>query len=164
MFTLSTCPNLHEKSVPRLTIGGRGKVYSIDMDGAPYLEIEVAPNSWNPFQAECFFQQYFCIGSGEAAYFINLQTREIKTLQCDLYFGYFYIHKERLYVASNSRLFCFNCDCELLWQTEEIAVDGLVVDEFSEDSLSVSCEVDPPDHWIPYKISLHDGKILSYIL
>lgn len=159
MFTISSQSNQYRKTIPRLTIKSGGRIYSIDKDGSPYLEIEISSESWNPFNAECFFQEHFCIGNGNEVYFINLQTKEVKIVLCDLYFGYFYIYKDRLYVASNSQLLCFNSACELLWQTERIAVDGLCVDKFSEDSIFVSCEIDPPNHWINYQLSIHDGKM-----
>ena len=161
MFTIASQSDHYSVFIPRLTIKSGGKIYSIDRDGIPYLEIEISPESWNPFNAECFFQQFFCIGNGDEVCFINLQTKEVKTVLCDLYLGYFYVCKDKLFVASASRLLCFNSDCELLWQTEKLAVDGLLVDQFSEDSISVSCEIDPPDHWIKYRLSIDDGSLLG---
>lgn len=160
MFTFSPYPDLHQPKAPRLVIGGYGKTFYINKDSSPFLEIETGPNSWNPFNAECFFQHYFCIGNGDKAYFVDLYTKEIKTFSCDMYFGYFYIYQNRMFAASNARLSCFGSNCELLWQTKEIALDGVIVNEFSEDTLSVSCEIDPPSHWVQYRISIQDGNIL----
>lgn len=97
MFTISFQSKQYRKTIPRLTIksGNRiysKKIYSIDKDGRPYLDIEISSEPWNPFNAECFFQEYFCIGSGNEVYFINLQTKKVKIVLCDLYFGYFYIN------------------------------------------------------------------------
>lgn len=86
---------------------------------------------------------------------------EFKIVPCDMYFGYFYEHGDRLYIASDSRLRCFDSDCTLIWQTKEIAVDGVVVKEFSEDTVSVSCETDPPGGWVRHLISLRDGEIIA---
>ncbi len=80
-----------------------------------------------------------------------------------MYFGSFHIHKDRLYIASSSRLFCFDSDCELVWKSEEIAVDGVIVNDFSETALSVSCETDPPGGWISCQLSLYNGKLLSSV-
>lgn len=160
MFYTSSVPNLYQQVI-RLTVNGHGKIYYINKDKTPYLEIEVDPNSWNPFNTECFFNDYFCVGNGENAYFVNLYTQEIKTLSCDMYFGYFYTNKGRLYVASNSQLFCLDSNCDLLWRSEKMAVDGVIVDQFLPDKIKVSCEVDPPGHWISYQLSIHDGKLLS---
>ena len=163
MFTFSFHPDFHKQSTRRLTAGGFGKVYYIASDGIPFLEIETNPNSWNPFNAAWFFQQCFCIGSGNEVYFIHLQTGKIKTVSCDMYFGSFHIHKDRLYIASSSRLFCFDSDCELVWKSEEIAVDGVIVNDFSETALSVSCETDPPGGWISCQLSLYNGELLSSV-
>ena len=84
MFTFSPYPDLHQPKAPRLVIGGYGKTFYINKDSSPFLEIETGPNSWNPFNAECFFQHYFCIGNGDKAYFVDLYTKEIKTFSCDI--------------------------------------------------------------------------------
>lgn len=159
MFTFSPRPFLYGQDVPRLAIGGHGKVYSVAKDGVSYLELETAPDAWNPFNEACLFQQFFCVGSGDRAYFVDLQTQEIKTVLCEMYFGGFYVRGNRLYVASNSRLSCFDDHCQLLWQTGEIAVDGVRVDGFSEDALWVSCEMDPPGGWVLYQVSACDGTV-----
>lgn len=160
MFYLSSTPDLY-KQAPRITIEGHGQIYYIYKDGNPYLEIEIGSGDSNPFNTECFFYNHFCIGSGENVYFVNLHTQETKTLSCDMYFGDFYTNKDRLYVASSSRLSCFDPDCEPVWKSEAIAVDGVVVDEFLSDRILVSCEVDPPGHWIQCRLSIHNGTLLS---
>lgn len=160
MFYVSSAPNLYGQTT-RIIIEGHGKIYYINKDETPYLEIEIAPNLWNPFNSECFFNDHFCIGNGQTAYFVNLYTQKIKSLSCDMYFGYFYINRDKLYVASNSRLSCFNPNCELLWTSEKIAADGLIVDEFLSDRIVVSCEIDPSDHWEQHQLLIHSGELVS---
>lgn len=161
MFTFSLYPSSCYHHVPELIMGRQEKTYFIDMDGLPYLIIKISNNTWNPFNTECLFKQFFCIGNGDEVYLINLHTKETKTILCDMYFGYFYIYNNKLYITSNDRLFCFNHNCDMLWQTEKIAIDGVIVNGFSEKSLLVSCETDPPGGWIQYQISIFNGKILS---
>ena len=42
MFTISSQSNQYRKTIPRLTIKSGEKIYSIDKDGSPYLEIEIS--------------------------------------------------------------------------------------------------------------------------
>lgn len=159
MFSIASSPDLYQK-LPTLTIEGCGKIYYINKYDSPYLAIEIAPQTWNPFNTECFFHHYFCIGNGKEVYFVNLYTQEMNVLSCDMYFGYFYKNKNKLYVASNSQLFCFSSNCQLLWESEKIAIDGVIVNEFLSDCIIVSCEIDPPNHWIEYQLSIYTGAVL----
>ena len=54
--------------------------------------------------------------------------------------------------------FVLIANCELLWQSERIAVDGVIVENISENCIIVSCEIDPPDHWVQCQLSAYNGK------
>lgn len=162
MYTLSKTFDRYKWNTSYLNLG-QGTIYYINKNKIPYLVVEINTNNWNSFNTECFFEQYFCIGCGDTVYFIHLETLKVKTLSCDLYFGYFYIYQKRLYVASDSKLFCFDADCELLWQSERIAVDGVIVESISENCIMVSCEIDPPNHWIQCQLSAYNGKKIGSI-
>ncbi len=160
MYTLSKPFDRYKWNTSYLNLG-QGMIYYISKNKIPYLKVEIDTNSWNTFNTEWFFEQYFCIGCGDMVYFIDLETLNVKTCSCDLYFGYFYIYQKRLYIASDSKLFCFDENCELLWQSERIAVDGVIVESISEDYIIVSCEVDPPNHWVQCQLSTYNGKKIS---
>ncbi len=84
-------------------------------------------------------------------------------MQRGFFSSVFVLAAETKYISSSSRLFCFDSDCELVWKSEEIAVDGVIVNDFSETALSVSCETDPPGGWISCQLSLYNGELLSSV-
>jgi hypothetical protein len=50
---------------------------------------------------------------------------------------------------------------EALWESEALAVDGVLCDCIADDTMMISCEMDPPGGWIERKISLIDGRIIE---
>ena len=157
MFTYAEIPYRCEYDIPYMAVG-YGKIYHINKDNVPYMEIETDSSQWNPFNTACFFRDYFCIGNGAAVYFVNLYTLEIKKITLDMYFGYFYYNSRYFFVTSSSQLLCFNDRCELCWQADDLAVDGVVIDEFQGDFIYISCELDPPGGWVRRKIRMDNGK------
>lgn len=140
-----------------------GDIYTIyDENEIPCLEVVVHFNNWNPLQAIYIFQEFLCIGLGEKVYFIFIKTGELREHRVSLYFGYFYEYKNRLYVASGERLYCFDSGCNLVWVSKPIAVDGILFHAFEGNKAFVSCEMDPPGKWIERCICLKDGRECSF--
>lgn len=134
-------------------------IYTVYKNKAPYLEVNVPFCNWNQaFNTAYIFMDSLCIGLGEKVYFISIETGKIKEINVSMYFGYFYEHKEYLYVASGQNLYCFDCTCNLIWTSDTIAIDGVLVTNFEHDTMLVSCEMDPPDGWISRHLSLKNGK------
>lgn len=161
-FTLSKIPFSDQSHIHRLHIG-YGKIYYINKNNIPYLEIEISDDSKNPFDMVFLFGNYFCIGQGNKAYFIDLLTYGVKELDFDWYFAYFYEYNGALYIASDSRLFRLDSKCNFIWKSDKIAIDGVIVDRFSEDVIYVSCEMDPPGGWITRNLSVSSGQEIEDI-
>ncbi|WP_270814620.1 hypothetical protein [Hungatella effluvii] len=135
--------------------------YTVYKEGIPFLEVMVPRCDWNPFNTAYIFMSYLCIGLGENVYFISVETGEVKRACVPLYFGYFCKYKERLYVASGEKLYCFNYACELVWISGSIAVDGITIINITDNGIEVSCEMDPPGGWVNRILSLEDGQQIS---
>lgn len=99
-----------------------------------------------------------CIGSGETVYFLSIETGELRKTGVSMYFGCFCEDGDRLYVASESRLYCFRCTCELIWTSENIAVDGIITNGIKDNYIELSCEREPPGGCIDCVLSKDDGK------
>lgn len=48
-------------------------------------------------------------------------------------FSYFYEYNGELYIDSDSRLFRLDSKYNLIWMSDKIAIDGVIVDRFLED-------------------------------
>ena len=152
--------NCTESAEHAITIE-KGKIHIISKNGKLYLEIEVPENSWNSFNRAIFFGDYFCIGCGDVVYFVNLDDLTVKEVAQDMYFGYFYEYHNRLFIASGTSLSCYDENCNMIWKTDMIAVDGVIVNEIDEEKIEVSCEMDPPGGWCEKVISYESGKEIS---
>lgn len=149
------------RKIRRVSIGSSidtSNTYTIYKDGVPFMEVTVLLCRCNPFDTAYIFQNHLCIGLGENVYFISIETGEIRKIDVSMYFGYFYEYGERLYVASGARLYCFGCTCELIWVSENIAVDGIIINGIVDNCIELSCERDPPGGWVDCVLSAEDGK------
>lgn len=136
-----------------------GSHYIIYKDKIPYLEVIVPYCCWNQaFNTVYFFMEYFCVGLGDMVYFISIETGEISEICVSMYFGYFYEHEKRLYVASGTSLYCFDCSCNLIWLSDNIAIDGVIINAFEKAAILVSCEMEPSGGWSNRHLSLENGK------
>ncbi len=111
-----------------------------------------------PFDAEIDFGSWHCAGEGDRVTFTRRDTGETRELEMELYFGYFVPRGDSLYIASASRLYRLDRDCRLLWRSDLIAVDGVIVRDFSDTEVEVSCEMDPPGGWVTRRLSAATGK------
>ena len=136
-----------------------GKSYMINKRGEHYLKIEVPEEKWNPFNKVILFGHYFCIGCGEYVYFVDLDRCMVKEEKQQLYFGRFYQYKDYLFITSATSVSCYDKECQLVWKSERIAIDGVLIQEIDEEKIVVLCEMDPPDKWVKrvlyYKEGLH---------
>lgn len=149
--------------IRRISIGSgidtnNTNTYTIYKDGVPVMEATGPRCGWNPFDTAYIFQNHLCIGSGETVYFLSIETGELRKIGVSMYFGCFCEDGDRLYVASESRLYCFSCTCELIWTSESIAVDGIIINGIKDHYIELSCEREPPGGWTDCVLSKDDGK------
>lgn len=139
---------------------GIGKSYYIYKDLEPYLTVTV---DGLPFTEAILFHDCLAIGNyNKGVYFINLHDFEIKNIEVQDYFGYFVDDRDILYVLGCCYIMAFNSHLELLWKTDNLAIDGVVFKYIEGNTMTVSCEMDPPGGWIDRKISLLDGSVIEW--
>jgi hypothetical protein len=63
-------------------------------------------------------------------------------------------------VASGERVLRFNRDGSKMWESDQIAVDGVIISSVDEVSISGQAEWDPPGGWRPFALSLATGGVL----
>ena len=137
---------------------GEGKKYYITKNSLPYVTVEVDSTD-NPFDTACIFGKFLCIGLYEKTAFINLETLEFRFDKVEMYFGYFVIYNDMLFVLSGVGITAYDRDLNILWENSELAVDGVCIYGISDDGkyLEISCELDPPDGWVDKKIDIMTG-------
>lgn len=143
----------------RFYIFGSDRFYYIYRDDKPYVIIEV--RLFDYFSETVFFHDYFVIGNfHEGIYVINMLDLKVIHKEISGYFGSFKIIDDVLYVLGCNNITAFDSYMNEKWISEDIAVDGVLLEEIEGDSMVVSCEMDPPGGWVTKKISLSDGKLI----
>jgi len=124
----------------------------------PWLRICLHPGD-DPccFQECLYWKEALWIGFGRSVYRVSSELK-IGRIPVDFYFGSFYSLENSLLVCSGTRLYRASPTGELLWTSAELGVDGVIVSELRDDAILGEGEWDPPGGWLPFQISLLDGR------
>ena len=150
------------ENVKRIVLGS-GNLYYVYRDDIPYLSVEVNLLDGSEHFTDSFIiGDYLLIGNYyEGIFTINLIDFGLKQIKVDGYFGYFVAGRECVYILGCENIISINKEGNIIWTSGYLAVDGIVFNRIEEDSMSVSCEMDPPGGWIDKKIDLLTGKVVD---
>ena len=139
---------------------GHGKRLYVYKDDEAFLVVEL--NILQCFFDAILFKEYLVIGNYyEGIWFINQNDLKVENIKVNGYFGHFEVCEDRLYVLGCEDVMAFDRHMSLLWQSEPLAVDGVVCDQIDDDRMILSCEMDPPGGWVERIISLMDGSVID---
>jgi hypothetical protein len=100
------------------------------------------------------------IGYGDQFLIFDYITKELKAKRVlDGYFSEFKIDRNKIFVASDSELICFNVEGEQEWITENLGIDGVRIDSINETQIKGSGEWDPPGGWKEFLVDRATGTI-----
>ena len=138
------------------------KCYLVTKNYNPYLLVKLYEYSKPYYPVYALWRNYFLIAELDAFHKIDILTFKSEKYDYERgYFGKFYQLADFLLVTTESRLYCFDKDFAMVWQTDEIACDGVLVHRYNDGYLDVDGENDPPGGWINYKIEFATGKVIE---
>jgi hypothetical protein len=142
---------------------GRGtpdRFVAVESDEGPVLRVDLYRSSDECFAFEevCTWSDFVVVGWGHHVYLIAPQTRAVSALDLGSYFGHLYPTAAYLLVASAERLFRVEPDGSLLWRSDALGIDGIVVDHVADGIIRGKGEWDPPGGWQPFQVSLSSGQ------
>jgi len=112
----------------------------------------------SPFNDIKFFGNKLAVGYQEYFYLIHTDENTLLLkLKLDFYFGYIYFNANYIYVADAFGIFCISQDGEVLWHTDGLAIDGVVINNFTDDKIFGEGEYDPPNGWKPFILDIKTG-------
>ena len=150
--------NYEFENVKRIGIG-TGKIFYVYKDDTPFLSVEVNILIGDFFIDSIIFGDYLYIGNYyEGVYVINLKDFTFNRVSVDGYFGYFVKNKDCIYILGCENIIAFDRDANIVWKSDQIAVDGIVCDGIEGQIMYISCEMDPPGGWKDMKIDILTGK------
>ncbi|MGC4405142.1 hypothetical protein [Methyloversatilis sp. MC4-4] len=135
----------------------------VEQAGEPLLKIEVyrAQDEGTAFEAAVLWKEFAAVGFGERLYLVSLSSHQVVEFPLDSYFGCLYANGDQLLVASAQRVMAIDVTGEILWQSEELGVDGVVFHEVNQNEIRGAGEWDPPGGWKEFRLSASTGHVLQ---
>jgi hypothetical protein len=133
---------------------------TVDRDGEPFLRIDVyLGDEFSCFEQAVVWRDLVVIGLGGSVHVVPLSGGPPRTIPLGGYFGHLYPHDEFLLVASADRLRCFDRTGRVVWTSEDLGIDGVVVTRIDGDTIHGEGEWDPPGGWRPFAIDVRTGLL-----
>jgi hypothetical protein len=145
--------------VPR-GLGTPDRYVTVSDGEVPILRVDVYayPPDCCPFEDALLWRDNLIIGFGSHVHAVAIANRASSTVALDSYYGYLYPTPDYLLIASGDRLFRMEPDRSILWTTELLAIDGVVVDDPGPPLIRGEAEHDPPGGWERFAVSAADGR------
>ena len=89
--------------------------------------------------------------------FDTIKNENLLSLKLSFYFGHFYQNNNLVYVADASSIHCIHKNGKIKWQTDNLGIDGVVINEIDDQFLFCSGEWDPPGGWIDFILEKQSG-------
>ena len=165
----------HDSNLPVIDICKVNKL------GAPEYSVLVKKNDIPTVKLQVYlfdetdcFKSIICndetvvIGCGEKVHFYSIGSNLVKTIKLNDYFGYLYSDKgieennfkHHLYIASGLKLYKYKADGAKVWESDYLAVDGVILGNIDSGVIVCRGEQDPPGGWVEYKLDESTGKII----
>jgi hypothetical protein len=136
---------------------------TVTEDDKPVLRVDVyayGPDSF-AFQDAIIWRDNLIVGFGSHVHAIAVADRSTVTIALESYFGHAYPTRDYLLLASGDRLFRMEPDRSILWKSEPLGIDGVVVEEPGPAVIRGSGEWDPPGDWRRFAVLAADGTPAS---
>ncbi|PZR21109.1 MAG: hypothetical protein DI539_08935 [Flavobacterium psychrophilum] len=115
-----------------------------------------------PFKEILLVDGILAVGFEEFFYLFNTITNELLLkLKMEFYFGNLHYHENLFYVADACHLFCIMKSGDIIWKSDDLAIDGVIIDKFTKDKIYGKGEHDPPGGWIDFILDKMTGKVLK---
>lgn len=135
-------------------------------ESRPLLRVDAYGDSelCQPFSHSMVWRGFLVIGWGACVYLIDIVSREVT--ECPLeehewYCSAIHAGDDYLLAASNERLYRLAPDGSLVWCSERVAIDGIIIDSVEAGVIKGQGECDPPDGWRDFAIYLDTGQLIA---
>jgi hypothetical protein len=140
--------------------GTPNRYVTISRDGEPFLRIDVyayGPDSF-AFEEAIVWGETVVVGFGSHVHLIALSDLAHQSIPLESYFGHLYPTQRYLLVASAERVFCVGADQQVLWRSDLVGIDGVVLSEIDGAIIRGEGEWDPPGGWRPFALITSSGS------
>jgi hypothetical protein len=114
--------------------------------------------SCSPFKQAEIIRNLLVVGFEGYFYLYDLViNKNILSLELGGYFGSFHLEMDGIYVCDAFGIWRLDFDGNIIWKNSALAVDGVLIGEFSDTQITGSGEMDPPGGWQPFEIDRKSG-------
>lgn len=135
----------------------------VERGGNPWLRLDIYfdADDYQFCREAILWGRFLALGFGHRVVLVDLdQPERMKEHDLGDYFCSFYSHSVFLLAASGSRVFRLAPDGNLLWNSPEVGVDGVILNNVEDGTISGVGEWDPPGGWMPFRLRLRSGDIV----
>jgi hypothetical protein len=116
----------------------------------------------SPFKQTSIQENLLLVGHEAHFYLYDIRIKKnLLALKMNGYFGHFYMEDNYFYVADANGLFCIEKKGEIVWHNNNLGIDGVVVNKFTETQICGSGEWDPPGGWSDFNLDKKTGKSIT---
>lgn len=110
------------------------------------------------FKVAIIWKNYIAIRFCDLFYLIDIDTHSYKNTKVDGYFGYIFPYDEFILVATCFNILCFKKNCTMLWSSDKLEFDRVLVYDIDCKYIYEVGEYDPPGGWEDFVIDCKTGK------
>ena len=135
------------------------KFLILDQDGETKSLFEIRYESHcSPFKQAMIIDNILAVGFEEYFYLFDTTIQlNILKLKMNGYFGHLYYNNELLYITDSGGVFCIGKAGSLIWHNNNLGIDGVIINEFTNDKIFGSGEWDPPGGWRDFTLDKQTG-------
>jgi len=152
-------------SLPPIRVGkipsGLGEPHRYITIKTPEKLVRVDGESGFPYEEAILLPDFAIMAIGHCIFFVNLVTRDVRTVEADRYFCDLRLEGDALLAASASQLFKLSHDGNIIWESKTLGVDGMKIDDIVDGVIHGEYCWEPPEDWRPFAISLDSGEIIE---
>jgi hypothetical protein len=128
----------------------------------PYLRLDLYKNTdeFYEFEEVRIWHQFVITAFGHSVFLVHLDSRGVISIDLGSYFCSLYISKNYLLIISAERLFRVDTDGSVKWSTQQLGIDGVIVDSVEDGVIQGRGQWNPPNGWQPFRLRLSSGSLL----
>ena len=142
------------------TVGTPNRYVLVKQDAKPHLRFDVcfSMGESSAFEDHLLWSERLILGVGHHVYLVNLESGATLGIDLGSYFGSFWLGEDFVLVSSAERVFKLGADCEMLWKSDRVGIDGVAIDAVSDRTIEGRADWDPPGGWRLFRLALQSGE------
>jgi hypothetical protein len=136
---------------------------TVSEDGEPLLRIDayLGPEEFACFREAIHWRSWIVVGFGHHVHLVNLGGSDTRSFDLGSYFGHLYPLDDFLLAASGENLSSITSDGALTWKSEQLGLDGVIVNDVDNGVVFGQGEWNPPGGWEQFQVSLATGALIG---